>query len=350
MSASKDQHNGQGFVVAIVGATGVVGREFLSLLSERAFPIRALKLLASERSEGQTLTFGDEDLAVETLGDQSFDGVDLAFFSAGSSISQVYVAKALSKGCMVIDNASFFRLHPEVPLIVPEINGHLIRNPSKNILVANPNCSTAQLVLALFPLKQAYGLKRVVVSTYQSTSGAGKKGMEELTKQVSSLFHYQEPVNEIFPHRIAFNLIPQIGAFDKEGFCEEERKIERETRKILGLETLPMAVTTVRVPTFHGHAESLAIEFEKPFESVDELRGLLDKTPGLTVVDEPQEQLYPLLHEIHGYDDVFVGRIRRDPSVASGALLWVCADNLRKGAALNAIQIAETLFGLDTHS
>ena len=332
----------QAYNVAVVGATGAVGREMISVLESRDFPVDDLRLLASERSRGEFLAFKGDDLPVQVLGPESFQGVDVALFSAGGSISQEYAPIAAKAGAVVVDNTSAFRLEPDVPLIVPEVNAEEIAGYKQRGIIANPNCSTIQLVTALKPILDAVGLKRVVVSTYQSTSGAGQKAIDELSGQVRSLFNQGKIVKEIFPHQIAFNCIPQIDVFQDNGYTKEEMKMILETRKIFDLPDLKITTTCVRVPVFHSHSEAVNVETEQGL-SVEELKALLAEAPGVLVRDDPAHNEYPLGIDAAGHDEVYVGRIRRDESVENGFNLWVVSDNLRKGAAVNAVQIAEIL-------
>lgn len=336
--------------VAVVGATGAVGREMVSVLEERAFPVDKLTLLASERSAGTTVEYAGSEVEVKKLGPDSFAGVDVALFSAGGAISKEYGPIAAESGAIVIDNSSAWRMEKGVPLVVPEVNGNEVRallteiGPKRGAIIANPNCSTIQLVVVLKPISDAVGLKRVVVSTYQSVSGAGQKGIEELSSQVRELFSQREVNTKHFPHQIAFNCIPHIDIFMDNGYTREEVKIIQESRKILGLPALRITSTAVRVPTFACHGESVNIETEKPF-SPEQAMELLRSSPGVLVEDEPGAHEYPMGIRSAGTDATFVGRIRRDESVDNGLNMWVVADNLRKGAALNAVQIAEIVLG-----
>lgn len=326
--------------LALVGATGAVGQEVIKILQQRRFPADEVRFFASSRSAGEKLEFGDREIKVEALKKDCFRGVEVAIFTAGGAISREWGPQAVQSGALVIDNSSAFRQQPDVPLVVPEVNPHALRQRPARGLIANPNCSTIQMVVVLKPLLERAGLKRVVVSTYQSVSGAGRRAIDELGGQVAALFNGQDPLCEVFPHRIAFNCLPQIGDFLPEGDTQEERKIVEETRKILEQPQLGVSATTVRVPVFVCHSESVNIELERPL-SADEARQLLEKAPGVRVVDIPEKRLYPMLLEATGLDEVLVGRIRRDPSVPHGLNCWIVADNLRKGAALNAVQIAE---------
>lgn len=332
----------KGYTVAVVGATGAVGGEMIDVLEIREFPVDRLVPLASENSIGKVVDFRGEDIAVEMLTENSFDGVDIALFSAGGDISKKFAPIAAKNGTIVIDNTSAFRMEDDIPLVVPEVNPEKIADFRNRNIIANPNCSTIQLVVVLKPLHEYAHIKRVVVSTYQAVSGAGLKAMEELSKQSVGLFSEGECDSDIFPHRIAFNCIPHIGPFADNGYTVEEIKLMEETKKIIGDPALPVVATAVRVPVFCGHAESVNIEFDDPI-TADAARDLLYEAKGVTVVDEPNLCKYPLQKDAAGKDDVFVGRIREDHTVESGLVLWVVADNLRKGAALNAVQIAEVL-------
>lgn len=330
------------YSVAIVGATGLVGQEMLSVLAERAFPVGELTLLASERSDGEFLEYNGEEHEVQTLTKDSFKGVDIALFSAGGSISKEFAPAAARSGAIVVDNTSAFRMEEDIPLIVPEVNPEAVSEYKKRGIIANPNCSTIQMVVALKPIHDAVRIKRVVVSTYQSVSGAGRKAMEELSEQSRSLMNGRECVVSLFPHRIAFNCIPQIGKILENGYSEEEIKMINETKKILGDSSIRVSATTVRVPVFCAHSESVNIETHDHI-SAAEVKALLSKTPGIMVIDDPTDNAYPIPSNTVGKDPVFVGRIRGDSSVANGIDLWIVSDNLRKGAALNAVQIAEIL-------
>lgn len=327
--------------IAIVGATGVVGAEFVKILEERKFPVGQLKLLASERSLGKTLSFQGKELPVETLTEKSFAGIDIALFSAGAAISKKFAPIAAETGAVVIDNTSQFRMESDIPLVVPEVNPHRIAYCKKRRIIANPNCSTIQLVVVLNALHQQAKIKRVVVSTYQSVSGAGLEAMEELSQQSVAIFSNKEIKPQALPHRIAFNLIPHIDCFLADGYTKEEWKLMVETSKIMETD-IPLSATTVRVPVFYGHSESVNVEFETPL-SAAEARKILQKAEGVEVIDDPASNQYPMAIDCAGKDPIFVGRIREDKTVPFGLNLWVVADNVRKGAALNAIQIAELL-------
>lgn len=328
------------YVVAVVGATGAVGNEMIAVLEERQFPVERLRLFASERSRGKTLEFEGSDIPVETLEEDSFKGVDIALFSVGAERSRLWAPVAVESGCVVVDNSSQWRMDPGVPLVVPEVNPHDLKRHKG--IIANPNCSTIQMVVVLKPLHDAARIKRVVVTTFQAVSGTGKKAMDELLQQTSDLLSFREMRREVYPHQIAFNVLPQIDAFLENGYTREEMKMANETRKIMGDDTIRVTATAVRVPVFRGHSESLNIETERKL-SANEVRSLLADAPGVTVFDAPEKHLYPLPLDAAGKDEVYVGRIREDESVEKGIALWIVADNLRKGAALNAVQIAEEL-------
>ena len=330
-------------VVAVVGATGVVGREMIATLEAREFPIEKLVLLASERSLGEKIQFRGQFIPVEVLVPDSFIGIDFALFSAGGSISEKFAPEAVKRGAIVIDNTSFFRMHPDVPLVVPEVNAHALK--THRGIIANPNCSTAQMVLALKPIYDAVGIERVVVSTYQSVSGAGKDAIVELETQSRIGVSGGQVVPKIFSKPIAFNVIPQIDSFLDNGYTKEEMKMINETKKILGDDTIAVTATTVRVPVFIGHSESINIQTKKKI-TANETRELLRAMPGVEVMDDPKNGVYPTPRDAAGKDATFVGRIREDLSIPNGIELWCVADNLRKGAALNAVQIAEALIAL----
>ena len=333
------------YKVAIAGATGAVGREMMKVLEERDFPVGELIPLASERSEGQKLEFQGEEVVVRRLKPDSFTGVDIGLFSPGASVSREFAPHAARAGAVVVDNSSAFRMEADCPLVVPEVNARdveLALKPGGRRIIANPNCSTIQLVVAMKPLHDAAGLKKVIVSTYQSVSGAGQKGIDELEKQSRSLFNMDEMKSEKFPHRIAFNLLPEIGKDSGNGYTEEEMKMVNESRKILGLPDLAVSATCVRVPVFYCHSEAAHLFFEKPI-TPQEAREVLRKAPGVKVVDDLADHIYPMPLLGVGNDDTLVGRIRTDLSAPNGLALFVVSDNLRKGAATNAVQIAELL-------
>lgn len=333
--------------VAIVGATGVVGRETLSILRERAFPIASMKVLASERSQGESVSFGDDELVVEAVRPESFKGVDLVFFAAGGGVSKVWAPRVAEAGGVSIDKSSSFRMDPEVPLVVPEVNGHALAGFAKKRIVATPNCSTIQLVQALAPLHKKARVERVVVCTYQAVSGAGRGGVDELERQVRDLFNLRETKIETFDQRIAFNVLPRIPAKDPipaDGTTGEERKMIDETRKILETPALRVGVTCVRVPVFNSHSEAVHVELGAAL-SPEDARALFAGEPNLVVIDDPARGLYPTAEDASGEDKTLIGRVRADESVPDGRGLafWVVSDNLRTGAALNAVRIAEAL-------
>ena len=327
-------------VVAVCGATGAVGREMLKTLEQRDFPAATVRALASARSAGTTVPFKGGELTVEELTENSFSGIDLALFSAGGATSKKFAPHAAKAGCVVVDNSSAWRMDPEVPLVVPEVNPHDV-DWHKNI-IANPNCSTIQMVVVLKPLHDAAKIKRVVVSTYQAVSGTGQKAVTELETQVRQLFNMQEPEAKVYPYQIAFNCLPQIDVFSEGDYTFEEIKMIKETNKIMGDDDIRVTATTVRVPVFYGHSESVNIETEEKLTPA-QARAILSQAPGVAVYDNPSEKLYPMPIMAAGEDEVFVGRIREDRTIENGLNLWIVADNIRKGAALNAVQIAELL-------
>lgn len=336
--------------VAILGATGAVGQEFLNLIEERNFPFAELKLLASKRSAGKKIQFMGKEYTVEEATDASFEGVDIALF-AGGAASKTFAPAAVKAGAVVIDNSSAFRMDPEVPLVVPEVNPAAIA--SHKGIIANPNCSTIIMVMALKPLYDVSKIKRIVVSTYQAVSGGGKEAMAELEEQVKAINEGREVVANILPgaslakhYQIAFNLIPQIDVFKENLYTKEEMKMIDETKKIMSDDSLRITATTVRVPVYRSHAESVNVEFEDEI-SVEKAREVLAAFPGVTLTDNPDEQVYPMPLETSGKDDVEVGRIRKDYSIDNGLNFWVCGDQIRKGAALNALQIAEYMIEHD---
>ena len=330
-----------GYKVAVVGATGNVGREMLDILSERDFPADEVVALASRKSLGVECSFGDKTLKVKALDHYDFSDVDICLMSAGGAVSKEWSPKIGAQGAVVIDNSSAWRMDPDVPLIVPEVNADAVAGFRKKNIIANPNCSTAQLVVALKPLHDAARIKRVVVATYQSVSGAGKDAMDELFSQTKAVFTVNEVETKKFPKRIAFNVIPQIDAFMEDGYTKEEWKMMMETKKILDPK-IKLTATCVRVPVFVGHSEAVNIEFENPI-SADEAREILRKAPGCLVIDKREPGGYVTPYECVGEDATYISRIREDGTVENGLEMWVVSDNLRKGAALNAIQIAECL-------
>jgi aspartate-semialdehyde dehydrogenase len=329
-----------GYKVAVVGATGNVGREMLDILSERAFPADEVVALASRRSQGVEVSFGDRRLKTKALDTYDFSDVDLCLMSAGSEVSKEWSPKIAAQGALVIDNSSAWRYDSDVPLVVPEVNGDAVREVKKGI-IANPNCSTAQLVVALKPLHDRAKILRVVVATYQSVSGAGKDGMDELDRQTKALYSLQEVQEKKFPKRIAFNVIPHIDSFMEDGFTKEEWKMMVETKKILDPK-IKLTATCVRVPVFIGHSEAVNVEFENPI-SAEEATQILRSAPGVMVIDKREPGGYMTPHEAAGEDATYISRIREDITVENGLAFWCVSDNLRKGAALNAIQIAEAL-------
>ncbi len=330
------------FNIAVAGATGAVGNQMLACLEERSFPIETIKLLASSRSKGRKLDFRGESIAVEELTESSFKGVDVALFSAGGGISEKFAPLAAKDGCVVIDNSSAWRMDPEVPLVVPEINPHAIAQYKNKGIIANPNCSTIQMVVALHPLHKKYGIRRIVVSTYQSVSGTGQKAIDELDHQTRAILNFKEYEKRVYPHVIAFNCLPHIDMFLENGYTKEEMKMVNETLKIFEDDTIGITATTVRVPVFYGHSESINIEMKENV-TADEVRALLAKSPGIKVADDPKNNIYPMAIDAAGQDFTLVGRIRNDESIPNGINMWVVADNIRKGAATNAVQIAEVL-------
>jgi aspartate-semialdehyde dehydrogenase len=334
--------SGKKFHVAVAGATGAVGNQMIACLEERDFPVGSLKLLATRKSVGRKLEFRGEQIAVAELTEGSFKGVDIALFSAGGSTSEKFAPAAAAAGCVVVDNSSAWRMDPEVPLVVPEVNPHAVAGYTRKGIIANPNCSTIQMVVVLNPLHRQYGIKRLVIATYQAVSGTGKKAIDELSEQTRAIFNSKEIEKKVYPHQIAFNCLPHIDVFYDNGYTKEEMKLVNETRKILEDDTIAITATTVRVPVFYSHSEAVNVETRKPVTAAG-VRALLVSAPGVKVVDDPQNNLYPLAIEAAGQDLTLVGRIRQDESVENGINLWVVADNIRKGAATNAVQIAEVL-------
>ncbi|MBW4672387.1 MAG: aspartate-semialdehyde dehydrogenase [Cyanomargarita calcarea GSE-NOS-MK-12-04C] len=330
----------QSYRLAILGATGAVGRELLELLESRNFPISDLKFLASERSAGEKLLFRGESFAVESVSDRSFENVDLVLASAGGSISKKWAPIAVEKGGVVIDNSSAFRMNPEVPLVVPEVNPEACLNHKG--IIANPNCTTILMAVAIYPLHKVRPIQRIVAATYQSASGAGAKAMNEVKKQASAILAGSEPVPFVFPYPLAFNLFLHNTPLNSMGYCEEEMKMVNETRKIFGDQKIRVTATCVRVPVLRAHSEAINLEFAVPF-SVDEAREILSKAPGVKLVEDWEKNYFPMPIEASGKDEVLVGRIRQDISHDCGLELWLCGDQIRKGAALNAVQIAELL-------
>jgi len=328
--------------VAVVGATGAVGNEMVKILEEREFPVGKITLLASERSIGKELEFNRKSIPIQLLTENSFSGVDIGLFSAGGSISQRFAPIAASSGCVVIDNTSAFRMEPDIPLVVPEVNPEAISMYRNRGIIANPNCSTIQMVVVLKPIHDAVNIRRVVVSTYQAVSGTGKKAIEELIEQTRALLSNRDPKVSVYPHRIAFNCLPHIDVFLDNAYTKEEMKMVNETKKILNDSSIAITATTVRVPVLYGHSESVNIETERKL-TAEHARGILSHAPGVRVLDDPRRNIYPLPIDAAGKDETFVGRIREDESIENGINMWVVSDNIRKGAALNAVQIAEIL-------
>jgi len=331
------------YKVAMVGATGAVGETLLAILAEREFPISELVPLASERSAGDKITFDGKQVVVRNLSDYDFDGVDIAFFSAGGSVSREHAPRAAAAGAVVIDNTSEYRYQDDIPLVVSEVNPHAIAEYTTRGIIANPNCSTMQMLVALAPIHRSVGIERINVATYQSVSGAGRSGMEELGKQTSALLSFQDVETNKFSKQIAFNVIPHIDDFQPNGYTKEEMKMVWETRKIFEDPTIQVNPTAVRVPVFYGHSEAVHIETRDKI-TAEQARALLEKAEGVVVVDERKAGGYPTpVSDAAGQDPVFVGRIREDISHERGLDMWIVSDNIRKGAALNAVQIAELL-------
>ncbi|MBI4301981.1 MAG: aspartate-semialdehyde dehydrogenase [Chloroflexi bacterium] len=327
--------------IAIVGSTGLVGQELINILQQRRFPVTSIRLLASDRSAGKKLLVRGEPVVVQETSPQSFAGVDMAFFSAGSEVSHHFVPLAAKAGAVVIDNSATFRMEPWVPLVVPEINPDDLKGHRR--IIANPNCSTIQMVMVLYPLHKVSPLKRVIVDTYQSVSGTGEAAMEELSQQTRTVLEGREATPHVYPHQIAFNLLPEIDVFFDNGYSREEWKMVQETRKIMHAQDLAISATCVRVPVYVGHSEAVHADFTQ-LMTVEAARDILAEAPGVKVLDDPDVSLYPHPWAAAGHDNVFVGRIRQDVSNPTGGLaMWIVADNLRKGAALNAVQIGETL-------
>ncbi len=333
--------NLQNYNVAIAGATGAVGGAMLDVLNRRNFPIKELRLLASARSVGKKITFKGQELEVELLSKDAFEGIDIALFSAGAERSLDFAPAAAAAGAVVIDNSSAYRMDPEVPLVVPEVNPHAIAAHSKHGIIANPNCSTIQMLVALKPILDKVGIKRLVISTYQAVSGTGAKAIEELDSQVRAYAADKEMKASVYPHQIAFNCLPHIDSFLDNGYTKEEMKMVHETRKIFEDDSIGITATAVRVPVYYGHSESVNIETKSKITAA-EVKALLATAPGVKLVDDPANLKYPMAINCAGNFDTLVGRIREDESIDNGINLWVVSDNILKGAALNAVQIAET--------
>jgi len=328
--------------VAVAGATGAVGNQMIACLEERNFPVKSVKFLASSRSVGRQVRFKGDLIPVEELKEDSFKGVDIAIFSAGGSTSEKFSPCAAKDGCIVIDNSSAWRMDPDVPLVVPEVNPHAIAQYTKKGIIANPNCSTIQMLVALHPIHKKCKIKRIVVSTYQAVSGTGKKAIDELFDQTRAMLNFLDYKKNVYPHRIAFNCLPHIDKFQDNGYTKEEMKMVNETRKIMEDNTIGVTATTVRVPVFFSHSESVNIE-TREYISAKDVKELLKNAPGVKLVDDPANNVYPLAIDAAGQDLTLVGRIRQDESIPNGINMWVVADNIRKGAATNAVQIAEIL-------
>ena len=330
----------KGYKVAIVGATGMVGQEFIKVLQQRSFPIDSIDLLASDRSAGKKLFFNHQETEVKETTPESVKGIDIALFSAGADISRYFSPIAAQSGTVVVDNSSAFRMEPKVPLVVPEVNPEDIKKHRG--IIANPNCSTIQMVVALYPLHKVNPIKRIVVSSYQAVSGTGTAAVDELTLQSKQILNGEEVVPHVYPHQIAFNILPEIDVFLDNAYTKEEWKMVEETHKIMHANNIAISATCARVPVFIGHSEAINIEFSKPM-SPEDARRILAQAPGVKLLDDPTISLYPQSWSAAGTDDVFVGRIRRDASHDNGLVMWVVADNIRKGAALNTVQIAEEM-------
>jgi aspartate-semialdehyde dehydrogenase len=333
---------GKLFSVAVVGATGAVGQEMIKVLEQRQFPVGSIRLLASERSVGKELKFAGKTVKVEKLTKNSFQGVQIALFSAGAARSLEFAPAAAASGAVVVDNSSAFRMEPDIPLVVPEVNAQAISQYKKRGIIANPNCSTIQMVVALKPIHDAARIRRIVVSTYQSVSGTGLKAIDELVTQTRAILNSQGVTKKVYPHQIAFNCLPHIDSFLDNGYTKEEIKMVKETQKIMEDPAIRVTATTVRVPVLYSHSESVNIETEKKI-TPQQVREMLSRAPGVQVVDNPALSEYPLAIHAAGRDETFVGRIREDESIPNGINLWIVSDNIRKGAALNAVQIAEIL-------
>jgi aspartate-semialdehyde dehydrogenase len=326
--------------VAVVGATGLVGQEFIKVLEQRNFPMTSILLLASDRSAGKKLFVNHREIEVEETTRESFKKIDVALFSAGAEVSRYFSPIAAQSGAVVVDNSSAFRMTPAIPLVVPEVNPEDIKWHKG--IIANPNCSTIQMVVALYPLHKVNPIKRIIVDTYQAVSGTGSAAVEELTTQAKQVLEGQTAIPHVYPHQIAFNILPEIDVFLDNGYTKEEWKVVEETRKIMHADAIAISATCVRVPVFTGHSMAIHIEFSKPM-SPDEAQRILAQAPGIKLLDDPTISLYPQPWSAAGTDEVFVGRIHRDASHPNGLVMWVVADNLRKGAALNAVQIAEEM-------
>jgi aspartate-semialdehyde dehydrogenase len=333
-----------GYKVAILGATGLVGQEFVKVLEQRSFPVDSLRLFASDRSAGKKLFVGHQEVAVEEVTNKSFKDIDIALFSAGAEVSRYYAPIAVQSGAVVIDNSTAWRMDPKVPLVVPEVNPEDIKWHKG--IIANPNCTTIQMVVALYPLHRVNVIKRIIVATYQAVSGTGAAAVEELSEQARQVLQGQNTVPHVYPHQIAFNVLPEIDVFLDNAYTREEWKMVEETRKIMHAPDIAISANCARVPVFIGHSEVVHVELTQPI-APDEARRILARSPGIKVLDDPAISLYPQPWSAAGTDDVYVGRIRRDVSHVSGLVMWICADNIRKGAALNAVQIVEEMVKQD---
>ncbi len=334
----------KGYDVAIVGATGLVGQEFIKVLVQRSFPMNSIRLLASDRSAGKKLFVNHQEIEVKETAPEAFKGVNIALFSAGAEVSRYFSPIAAQSGAVVIDNSSAFRMVPAVPLVVPEVNPEDVKLHKG--IIANPNCSTIQMVVAIYPLHKVNPIKRIIVDTYQAVSGTGSAAVEELTTQSRQVLEGQNTAPHVYPHQIAFNVLPEIDVFLDNGYTKEEWKMVEETRKIMHASSIDISATCVRVPVFTGHSASIHLKFSQPM-SPEEAHHILAKAPGVRVLDDPAISLYPQPWSVAGTDEVFVGRVRRDASDSNGLVMWVVVDNLRKGAALNAVQIAEEIAKID---
>jgi aspartate-semialdehyde dehydrogenase len=332
------------YKVAIVGATGMVGQEFIKVLEQRNFPVESIDLLASDRSAGKKLFFNHQEIEVKETTPESFKGIDIALFSAGADISRYFSPIAAQSGAVVVDNSAAWRMDPRVPLVVPEINVEDIRKHQG--IIANPNCSTIQMVVALYPLHRVNPIKRIIASTYQSVSGTGVAAVDELTNETKQILNGQTAVPHVYPHQIAFNVLPEIDVFLDNAYTKEEWKMVEETRKIMHDDNIAVSATCVRVPVFIGHSEAVTVEFTNSM-APDEAKRILSQSPGVKLTDDPAISLYPQAYAAAGTDDVYVGRIRTDVSHNNSLVMWIVADNIRKGAALNAVQIAEELIKRD---
>jgi len=333
-----------GYKVAIVGATGLVGQEFIKVLGQRKFPVASIHLLASDRSAGNKIFVNHEEVEVKETTPESFKGIDIALFSAGAEVSRYFSPIAAQSGAVVVDNSAAFRMVPAVPLVIPEVNPEDIKGHKG--IIANPNCSTIQVVVALYPLHKVNPIRRLIADTYQAVSGTGSAAVEELTTQARQVLDGQSTTPHVYPHQIAFNVLPEIDVFLDNGYTKEEWKMVEETRKIMHADDIEISATCVRVPVFTGHSTAIHVEFSRPI-SPEEAQNILAQAPGVKVLDDPAISLYPQPWSAAGTDEVFVGRIRRDASHPNGLVMWVVADNLRKGAALNAVQIAEEMIKRD---